>query len=245
MHVSENSVVAVSALVLCDPLVAFVPLQPPLAVQAVAFVLDQVRVAVPPLMTELGLADNVTDGGGLETTLTVVEAVVVPPLPVQLSANVLVADNGPALTDPLVERLPLHAPDAVHVDAPTLFHVRVDAFPTLTLVGDALSVTCGSCGDGVEPTGRTSIALTHASPATFVKTRLRVESVVTMKVRSATVLTGTTWFARSTWPSASTRKLRVVPHCVHDSRKRRLTSTCPGVTGIAYENPVADQRSVL
>ena len=190
MHVSENKVVAVRGPVLCDPLVAFAPLQPPLAVHEVAFVLDQVRVAALPLMTVLGLADNVTDGGGLETTLTVVEAVLVPPLPVQLSANVLVADNGPALTDPLVDRLPLHAPDAVHVDAPTLFQVSVDEFPTLTMVGDALNVTCG--GGGVEPTGRTSIPLTHASPATFVKTRLRVESVVTMKVRSATVLTGTT-----------------------------------------------------
>ena len=193
MHVSENKVVAVRGPVLCDPLVAFAPLQSPLAVHEVAFVLDQVRVAALPLMTVLGLADNVTEGGGLETTLTVVEAFVVPPLFVQLSANVLVADNGPVLTDPLVERLPLHAPDAAHVDAPTLFHVSVDAFPTLTLVGDALSVTCGGCGgSGVEPTGRTSIALTHASPVSRVKTRLSVESVVTMKVRSATVLTGTT-----------------------------------------------------
>lgn len=200
MHVSENMVVAVSAPVLTDPLVARAPLHPPLAVHVVALLLDQVSVAAPPLITVLGATDNVTDGGGLVTTFTAAELDVVPPLPVQLSANVLVVDKAPLLTDPLVARLPVHAPDAVHVDAPTLLHVSVDAFPTLTLVGDALSVTCGGCGEGgvLPPMDRTSIALTHASPVSLVKTRLRVESELTMKVRSPIVLTGTAWLARTT-----------------------------------------------
>ena len=103
------------------------------------------------------------------------------------------ADNAPVFHDPLVDFVPLHAPDAVQLDAPVLLHVSVDAPPAPTLVGDAFSETCGTVGAGVPPaTGLTSIAFTHASPATRVKTRLRVASEVTMKVRSATVLTGTT-----------------------------------------------------
>jgi hypothetical protein len=66
------------------PLIASAPVQPPLAVQDVVFVLDQVRVELPPEETVVGLADSVTVGAG--TTVTVVLAgEVVPPAPVQAS----------------------------------------------------------------------------------------------------------------------------------------------------------------
>lgn len=45
------------------PLVALEPLQPPEAVQDVAFVVDHVSVDLPPTVIESGLAVSVTDGG--------------------------------------------------------------------------------------------------------------------------------------------------------------------------------------
>ncbi len=47
------------------PFVVCVPVQPPLATQDVAFVLDQVRVEPPPAVIEAGLAVNVTLGVAL------------------------------------------------------------------------------------------------------------------------------------------------------------------------------------
>jgi hypothetical protein len=77
-------VVAVTAPVLCVPLVPFVPLQPPVAVHEVALVELQVSVDAAPLATEVGFAVNVTVGAG--TTVTVaVATLLVPPVPVQVS----------------------------------------------------------------------------------------------------------------------------------------------------------------
>jgi hypothetical protein len=56
---------AVSAPVACEPLVAMLPDHPPEAVQAVAFVADQLKVELPPLATVLGLAVKVTVGAGV------------------------------------------------------------------------------------------------------------------------------------------------------------------------------------
>ena len=63
---------AVSAPVDCEPLVAWLPDQPPEAVQAVAFVVDQLKVELLPLTMELGLAARLTVGAGVgEVTDTV------------------------------------------------------------------------------------------------------------------------------------------------------------------------------
>lgn len=69
------------------PLVASVPVQPPLAVHEVALVLDQVRVELLPDAMIIGLADRVTVGaGGAAVTVTVALAgAVVPPVPVQIN----------------------------------------------------------------------------------------------------------------------------------------------------------------
>ncbi len=70
--------------VLCEPLVALVPLQPPEAVHEVALVELHVKVDALPLATDVGFAARVTVAAG--TTLTVaVVTLLVPPAPVQLS----------------------------------------------------------------------------------------------------------------------------------------------------------------
>jgi hypothetical protein len=75
---------AVSVPVVCDPLTALLPLQPPDAVQEVAWVADQFKVELPPLAIVLGLAMKVIVGAGVVTD-TVVDCVALPPLPVQMS----------------------------------------------------------------------------------------------------------------------------------------------------------------
>jgi len=73
---------AVKAPVLCVPLVASGPLQPPDAVQAVALVEFQLNVEAPPLATVVGVAMNVMVGA----TLTVIfDGTLVPPGPLQIS----------------------------------------------------------------------------------------------------------------------------------------------------------------
>jgi hypothetical protein len=65
VHDNVNEESAVSAAVTSEPLVAFAPLQPPEAVQEVAFDEVQVSVVVAPEATLVGLAVSVTLGGGV------------------------------------------------------------------------------------------------------------------------------------------------------------------------------------
>lgn len=89
VQASAKLELAVNALVVNDPDVAFVPVHAPDAVQAVALVVVHVSLEVPPDVTDVGDADSVNVGAGvpppLALTVTVVDAVFVPPLPVQLS----------------------------------------------------------------------------------------------------------------------------------------------------------------
>ena len=80
-------VVVVIAADACDPDVALVPDQPPLAVQDVAFVLDHVRVVVLPDATLVADALNETVGVGATETATLWLSD--PPMPVQVSVYVL------------------------------------------------------------------------------------------------------------------------------------------------------------
>jgi hypothetical protein len=65
---------------------ALEPVQAPEAVHAVAFVVDQLRVELPPLAMELGLAPRLTVGAeAAEVTETVATWIALPPLPVQVS----------------------------------------------------------------------------------------------------------------------------------------------------------------
>ena len=82
-------------------------------------------------------------------TLTVENAVTVPPFPEHVSANVFVADNGPVLCDPLVGRVPLQASAAAHVVAFVDVQERVADPPPGTDEGLAVS---WSVGMAVTPT---------------------------------------------------------------------------------------------
>ena len=66
------------------PLVPFVPLQPPVAVHAVALVELQVSVEAAPPATEVGFAVNATVGRGPTVTVAVA-TLLVPPVPLQVS----------------------------------------------------------------------------------------------------------------------------------------------------------------
>ena len=63
-----------------------VPAQPPDAVHALALLVDQVRFALPPLATVLGLAVSAIVGAGEgDVTDTVADWAALPPGPEQLS----------------------------------------------------------------------------------------------------------------------------------------------------------------
>jgi hypothetical protein len=70
VQVSSYSVVFVRAPVDQVPLVATFPFQPPEAVQFVALADVQVRVELPPLLTVVGAAVNVTEVAAAEVTVT-------------------------------------------------------------------------------------------------------------------------------------------------------------------------------
>ena len=67
----------------CEPLTGLLPDHAPEAVQAVAFVADQVRVELLPLITELGLALRLIVGAG-DFTDTVADCAALPPAPEQV-----------------------------------------------------------------------------------------------------------------------------------------------------------------
>jgi hypothetical protein len=77
--------VAAAGETLSVPLVAFVPLQPPLAVQEVASALDQDSVEEPPRGIAVGLAERVAVGAGGVTVTVVLAGALVPPVPEQVS----------------------------------------------------------------------------------------------------------------------------------------------------------------
>jgi len=136
-------VVALSAPVDCEPLVAGVPDQPPDAVQVAALVETQVKVDVPPVVTLVGLALNEMLGGGAETD-TVTDCDAEPPAPVQVNVYFVAVVRAEVLCEPLVASLPLQPPEAVHKVALVETQVNVDAAPLLTVLGLAASVTAGA-----------------------------------------------------------------------------------------------------
>lgn len=142
----------VSAPVLALPLVALLPLHAPLAVQLVASVLDQVRVEELPLVTDVGFALKDTVGAGAAgVTVTDAERLMLPPLPVQVSVNVLLAVSAPVDWFPEVALLPDQAPDAVQESAPLDVQVKVEGLPLVTVVGlaDRLKLGAGALTETV------------------------------------------------------------------------------------------------
>jgi hypothetical protein len=127
------------------PLVALAPLHPPEAVQAVAFVDDQVNVVEPPEATDVGFAEIVAIGGGSpgrKFTLAVTGAEL-PPAPLQMSVNVDGVMMLLTTSLPLVARGPVQAPDAVHDVAFVDDQVIVAAPPAAIVAGFAAIVAVG------------------------------------------------------------------------------------------------------
>jgi hypothetical protein len=75
--------------------------------------------------------------------LTVTEAVLLPPPPVQVSVNVVAALNAPLIALPLGDMFPLQPPEAVHAVAFVELHFSVVAAPLTTEAGLAVSATVG------------------------------------------------------------------------------------------------------
>ena len=123
------------------PATAFAPDQSPDAVQAVAFVAVHVSVAACAAATVVGLAVKVTVGGG--TTVTVTDCELVPPVPVQDNANVVVVVRTPDGSLPLVTLVPLHPWEAVQLVALVLLQLRVVDCPEPIEAGFAVTVTEG------------------------------------------------------------------------------------------------------
>jgi hypothetical protein len=122
--------------------VARLPDQPPEAVQAVAFVDDQVRVELPPLATEVGPALSSTLGGGADT-VTVADCDAEPPAPLQVSVKFAVVVRPEVLVEPLIGFVPAQPPEAVQDVAFVEDQLSVEVAPFLTVLGLAVKVTAG------------------------------------------------------------------------------------------------------
>jgi hypothetical protein len=107
--------------IVSDPEVGLVPDQPPEAVQAAAFAVDQVSVVVPPVTTPVAAAVRLTVGAG--TTVTATCACVLP-APLQLSVYVPLEETV-TCSDPEVALAPVQLPDAVHDEAFVEDHVSI------------------------------------------------------------------------------------------------------------------------
>jgi hypothetical protein len=134
---------ASTAAVDCEPLVALPPAQAPEAVQAVVFVDFQVKVAMPPLLTVLGVAPRATVGAAA-STVTVVSCDVFPWIPVHVNIKVELTLTAPVLWVPLTLLVPDQAPEATQEVASSLVQVSDDASPRWTVLGLAWSVTWGA-----------------------------------------------------------------------------------------------------
>jgi len=94
LHVREYEVLRVTAPVLCEPLTASVPLQPPVAVHELALVDVQLSVDALPLATDTGVAARAAVGTTLIPALT---GALEPPGPLHDRTNVEFLVNGPVV----------------------------------------------------------------------------------------------------------------------------------------------------
>jgi hypothetical protein len=126
-----------------EPLVGSLPLQPPEAMQDVAWVEFQLNVALAPLATVLGFAVKMTVGTGCVTD-TVADCDASPPVPVQASVKVALAFRVPVDCVPLTGFAPLQPPLALQEVVFDEDQVKVEALPASTTLGFALIVTAGA-----------------------------------------------------------------------------------------------------
>jgi len=136
-------VVVVIGPVVCVPLAARVPLQPPEAVQELASVELQVSDALAPRATAPGDAVSVAVGKGFTVTAALTGALV-PPGPEHVRTKFALPLNTPLLWLPLAASVPLQSPEAVQEVACSELHMSVDAVPAGMLLGFAASCAVGS-----------------------------------------------------------------------------------------------------
>ena len=151
VQLNVNCVVAVNAGVVNEPLAGRAPGQPaepPDAVQLLALDVVHEIIDVCPDATEVGFADRLTVGAGVPT-VTVTCAAVLPPAPVQVKVNCVVATNAGVVNIPLVGCAPLQPSDAVHDVAFVVDQMSCDVCPESTLVGLAERLTVGAGGPTV------------------------------------------------------------------------------------------------
>jgi hypothetical protein len=144
VHVREKIADVDSVPVLCVPLAAFVPFQPPVAEHDVALVELQVRVAVPPLAILVGFAVNMTVGMLAATVTIAVVGTLVPPGPAQVREYVVVPANAAVVREPLAARGPLQPPVAAHDVALVELQVSIDVPPLAIVGGVAVNMTVGT-----------------------------------------------------------------------------------------------------
>ena len=143
VQVSVKLVVVATGSVVWLPVKALPPLQPPDAVQLVAFDAFQLRVAVWPLVTVAGDAVSEIVGALGSTTLTVTVRPLLPSVPVQVRVKLVVAFRAGITSLPVTALLPLHPSAAVQAVAFDALHVSVTVPPGAVLDGLALRLTTG------------------------------------------------------------------------------------------------------
>jgi hypothetical protein len=125
------------------PLIASAPVQPPLAVQEVAFVLDQVRVELPPEEMAVGLADSVTVGAA-GFTVTVAVWVAAAPAAFVTVREYIVVTGGVTLTVcPLVTAM---FPGAMTPVPLAKTAVKLEELPVVIAAGLAVKLVMAGAG---------------------------------------------------------------------------------------------------
>jgi len=164
VQLSVNVLLLVKEPVDWVPESALAPDHAPDATHDVALVDDQVSVDEAPLVTEVGLAVRDTVGAGVAVTVTVADALCVPPGPVQERLKLPLFVSAPVEAVPDVERVPDQPPAAVQEVAPVDDQVSVDDPPLTTDEGFAEIDTVGTGGGGGVPAMLTG---TDALPLPF------------------------------------------------------------------------------
>lgn len=143
LQVSVNALAAVKLVRASLPEIGLLPLHEPEAAHNVALLEDHVRVAVPLNATLLKSVVNVTVGGA-GATATVAAPVVLPPLPVHVRVNVVVAVRPLNAWLPEVALVPLQPSDAVQLVAFVATHDTEVFPPNATELGVTLITTVGA-----------------------------------------------------------------------------------------------------
>jgi len=174
----------VIASVVSEPFVATEPIHPPEAVQLVAPLELQVRIALAPGATVVGLAVRDINGGVFASealvTATVTDFDVEPPVPEQLSENVVVTVNACVVNPPEVGCVPLHPPEAIQPWALVDCQWRITVSPDSTEDAAADNDTVGA-GLDVESACVVLVVTSLLSVAVLIPHAARIAALVKPK----------------------------------------------------------------